>query len=204
MHELSTLAAFWFAFSLALLSPGPNVAVLAGTAVRDGRQRALATAVGLAGGELVWAVAAVFGVSALAAQHPWVATGLRWGGGALLLWLGVGALRSAWKPSVEAAPAAAPAGSGVARGFGLMLLNPKAGVFWVSLSSVFLGTALQPGMAALAVAGAVAMSLAWHGALAWALSAGPVARGLARMRRGFDAALGAVLTALGVKLLASP
>ena len=70
MPEIALLAAFWAAFLLALVSPGPNFAVIAGTALREGRRRALGTAFGLAGGEAVWAVGAVLGVSALAARHP--------------------------------------------------------------------------------------------------------------------------------------
>lgn len=209
MHDLALLAAFWSAFSLAPVSPGPNFAVIAGTAVREGRRRALGAAAGIAVGEAVWACAAVFGISALAARHPPLATALRLGGGLFLLHLGLSALRAAAGPNRpdDAARAAPPpasrAGSGVWRGVGLMLLNPKAGVFWVSLSGVFLGASVPRATAAAAVAGAVVLSLAWHGALAWMFSAARVARALARARPALDAALGAVLTALGVKLLAS-
>lgn len=55
---------------------------------------------------------------------------------------------------------------------------------------------------AFAVAGAVALSLLWHGALAWTLSTDAVARAFRRVRRGLDAAFGVVMTALGVRLLA--
>lgn len=206
MRDPALLAAFWSAFLLALVTPGPNWAVLASTAIREGRKRALGTAVGLAGGEAVWACAAVFGVSALASQHPWLAAGLRLGGGAFLLYLGLTALLAAARPARAdvggLATTATQQGPGVWRGVGLMLLNPKAGVFWVSLSSLFLGSSVSATTAAVAVTGAVVLSLAWHGALAWLLSAPAIGRTLARARRILDAALGTVLTALGVKLLA--
>ena len=204
MPDLTLLAAFWAAFLLALVSPGPNFALIAGTALREGRRRALGTAFGLAAGEAVWACGAVLGVSALAAQHPALATALRIGGGAFLLFLGLSALRSALRPTRDEAPAIPPAadpgGRGFWRGVGLMLLNPKAGVFWVSLSGLFLGAA-SGATAALAIAGAVALSVLWHGALAWLLSADAVARVFRRIRRGLDAAFGAVMTALGIRLL---
>lgn len=208
MHDFALLAAFWSAFLLALISPGRTFAVIAGTAVREGRRRALGAAAGIALGEAVWACAAVFGVSALAARHPLLATGLRLGGGVFLLYLGLSAPRAAAGPNrpddaARAVPPSPRAGSGVWRGVGLMLLNPKAGVFWVSLSGVFLGATVSNATAAVAVAGAVVLSLAWHGALAWMFSAARITRALARARRALDAALGAVLTALGVKLLAS-
>lgn len=205
MPDFALLAAFWAAFLLALVSPGPNFAVIAGTALREGRRRALGTAFGLAGGEAVWAVGAVLGVSALAAQHPLLADALRIGGGAFLLFLGLSSLRAALRRADAPAPAApvpeATGGTGFWRGFGLMLLNPKAGVFWVSLSGLFLGEA-GGATAAIAVAGAVVLSLLWHGALAWMLSADAVARAFRRVRRGLDAAFGVVMTALGLRLLA--
>ena len=203
MPDLALLLAFWAAFLLALVSPGPNFALIAGTALREGRRRALGTALGLAAGEAVWACGAVLGVSALAAQNPMLATGLRIGGGLFLLLLGLSSLRAALRPPVEAAPLAGAAsdGTGFWRGAGLMLLNPKAGVFWVSLSGLFLGAA-SGATAALAVAGAIALSVLWHGALAWLLSADAVARVFRRIRRGLDAAFGVVMTALGIRLLA--
>ncbi len=208
MPDIALLAAFWLAFLLALVSPGPNFALIAGTALREGRQRALGTALGFAGGEAVWACGAVLGVSALAAQHPFLATALRVGGGAFLLLLGLSALRSALRRGdatgrPDEVPSVAPAGNtGFWRGFGLMLLNPKAGVFWVSLSGLFLGTASNA-TAAAAIAGAVCLSVLWHGALAWLHSADAVARIFRRIRRGLDAAFGAVMAAIGIRLIVS-
>ena len=147
MVAASLLAAFWAAFALALISPGPNFAVLLGTAMQKGRPAALKVAMGMAIGETVWGFGAVFGVAMLAARNPWIETVLRVGGGLFLLYLAVLSIRAALKkgdggdalpkPETEAATAASARGS-VMRGFGLMLLNPKAGVFWVSLTSVFL------------------------------------------------------------------
>ncbi len=205
MSDLALLAAFWAAFLLALASPGPNFAVIAATALREGRRRALGTAFGLAAGEAVWAAGAVLGVSALATRHPLLADILRIGGGGFLLFLGLSSLRAALRragpDAVVISSAAAAGGTGFWRGFGLMLLNPKAGVFWVSLSGLFLGAA-GGAVAAVAVTGAVVLSFLWHGALAWMLSADAVARVFRRVRRGLDAAFGVVMTALGIRLLA--
>jgi threonine/homoserine/homoserine lactone efflux protein len=105
-------------------------------------------------------------------------------------------------PAPEAAPAASTKGS-VMRGFGLMLLNPKAGVFWVSLTSVSLTPETPALIGVIAVAGAVALSLAWHTTLAFALSANAVAVAYRRLRRGLEATLGVVLGGLGLRLLVS-
>jgi threonine/homoserine/homoserine lactone efflux protein len=209
MVAASLLAAFWAAFTLALVSPGPNFAVLLGTAMQKGRPAALKVALGMAIGETVWGFGAVFGVAMLAARNPWIETALRVGGGLFLLYLAVLSIRAASRktegaaiPAPEAAPAASTRGS-VMRGFGLMLLNPKAGVFWVSLTSVFLTPETPALIGVIAVAGAVALSLAWHTTLAFALSANAVAVAYRRLRRGLEATLGVVLGGLGLRLLVS-
>jgi threonine/homoserine/homoserine lactone efflux protein len=212
MVAASLLAAFWAAFALALISPGPNFAVLLGTAMQKGRPAALKVAMGMAIGETVWGFGAVFGVALLAARNPWIETALRVGGGLFLLYLAVLSIRAALKkgdgadalpaPENDAATAASARGS-VMRGFGLMLLNPKAGVFWVSLTSVFLTPETPASIGVIAVAGAVAMSLAWHTTLAIALSADAVTVAYRRLRRGLEATLGVVLGGLGLRLLVS-
>ena len=211
MVAVSLLAAFWAAFLLALVSPGPNFAVLLGTAMQKGRPAAVKVALGMAMGETVWGFGAVFGVAMLAARNPWIETALRMGGGLFLLYLAVLSIRAASKKSVATAVAApapeeTPAAStreSVMRGFGLMLLNPKAGVFWVSLTSVFLTPETPVMVGVIAVAGAVALSLAWHMTLAIALSASAVAVAYRRLRRGLEATLGVVLGGLGLRLLVS-
>ncbi|UEM03712.1 LysE family transporter [Skermanella rosea] len=209
MVAASLLAAFWAAFVLALVSPGPNFAVLLGTALQRGRAAAVKVAFGMAIGEAVWGFAAVFGVALLAARHPWIGTGLRVGGGMFLLYLAFLSIRAALRrtgpdaePAGEPAPSPAARG-GIARGFGLMLLNPKAGVFWVSLTSVFLTPETPASIGVIAVAGAVLLSLGWHTMLAVALSADAVTAAYRRLRRGLEATLGVVLAGLGLRLLVS-
>jgi threonine/homoserine/homoserine lactone efflux protein len=202
--ESASLLAFWAAFTLALVSPGPNFALLLKIGLGSGRQAALRTVLGIAVGEAAWGFAAVFGVAALALRYPTVGTAIRWGGGAFLLWLALGALRSAWRGHGAAASAEpAPASGGFATGLAIMLLNPKAGVFWVSLTGVLLGPGIGPATGLLVVAVAVLISLAWHTTLALAFSGTTAVRLYARARRGIEAALGTALAALGVKLLAA-
>jgi len=74
---LPLLLAFWAAFGLALISPGPNFAVMLSTALRQGRAAAVWVALGVAIGEAAWGFAAVFGVAALASSIP----GSRWRSG---------------------------------------------------------------------------------------------------------------------------
>lgn len=202
--DLAALFTFLAAFTLALISPGPNFALMLRVGLGSGRRTALRTVLGIGVGEAVWGGAAVFGVAALALRYPWLAAAIRWAGGVFLLWLAFGALRSAWRGPERDPAAAAPAGAGGGFGAGLalMLLNPKAGFFWVSLTGAILGPAASPLTAAVAVGAAVAVSLVWHTALALAFSGTRLRNAYARARRGIEAALGTALAALGLRLLA--
>ena len=202
MQDAALLFAFWAAFGLAMLSPGPNFAVLLGAALARGRPTALRLAFGMVMGEAVWGVAAIFGVAALAAQDARVETVLRIGGGLYLLYLAFLSLRSAMRRGGEvAAPSTDSQGGGMLRGFLIMLLNAKAGVFWVSLAGLFMRADQPASLGLMAVAGAVVMSAVYHGFLAVALATGVMRRFYGRARRGIEAALGAVLGAIGIRLI---
>ena len=142
---------------MALISPGPNFALMLKIGLGSGRRAALRTVLGIAVGEAIWGLAAVFGVAALALHYPMVGTAIRWAGGLFLLRLGFGALRSAWRNTPPAAAATAVPG-GFSTGLGIMLLNPKAGFFWISLTGVLLGPGLLPSLGLLAVGVAVLLS----------------------------------------------
>lgn len=199
----AALFAFWGAFALALMSPGPNFAFLLRSGLGAGRATALRATLGIAVGEAVWGFAALFGVAALALRYPLLTTAIRWAGGAFLLWLAWGALRSAWRgPATTGETSTAKAGGGFWTGLVLMLLNVKAAFFWVSLTSVLLGTDLAPRTAFLIVTVCVLLSLLWHGVLALAFSGQRVTRLYARAQRSIEGVLGAALAALGLRLLA--
>ena len=201
--DLAALGTFWLAFALALMSPGPNFALMLRIGLAQGRGPAFRTVLGIGIGEAVWGCTAVLGVAALALRHPWLGTAVQVGGGAFLLWLGVGALHAAWRGGEATAAAPAAAGGGLGTGLALMLLNPKAGFFWISLTGVLLGPTAGPLTGSVAVLGAVLLSLLWHGILALAFSGRRVIRLYARARRGIEAVLGTALTALGIRLLAA-
>lgn len=204
MTTIGLLFGFWLAFALAVMSPGPNFAVMLTAAARDGRRTALWVVAGVSLGELVWGLAAVLGVSALAARYPIVGDALRIGGGCYLIWLGFNALRAAWRNEpLPARSKGAARRAGFRRGFLVMMLNAKAGVFWVSLSSVLLGAATPLPVLLTAVAGAVIIAFVWYGGLALALTTRAVVQFYARIKRGLEALLGTVLTALGIKLAAA-
>ncbi len=83
-----------------------------------------------------------------------------------------------------------------------MMLNPKAGLFWVSMTGLLLGAEATSWIGVIAVAVTVVMSLLWHGALGTLFSSAAAIRTYRRFERWLEAALGMVLGGLGLRVLA--
>ena len=195
---LATIGAVNFA---AAASPGPAFIAQTRTAAAAGRRRGLACAAGLAAGSSIWAVAALFGLAAVFAAFPWLATALRYVGAAYLMWLAVSLLRKAGAP--EAAEAAAAGAKGFRGGLLLQLANPKAAVFF---GSVFV--AMMPAESSLALSAAIVAVVAltdflWFAGIAMAFGAAPVRARFASARSWIDRIAGAAMAALAVRLAGS-
>ena len=146
------------------------------------------TAVGVAAGQLVWALATAVGMAALlVASHP-AFVALRVVGAAYLVWLGVTALVG--RRGHRRAP---KAGSPFRQGLFSNLANPKMPVFFTSLLPQF-----GASFGALAVHGVIfaALTLVWLTAVA---RIGPMLV-RPRIRRGVEVVTGVVLVALGLRV----
>lgn len=202
------LPGFLAAYSIllvAVLSPGPAVAMLLGLGLSRGRGSALVASVGVATGAATIPVLTMLGVGLLLQKAAWTITLLRLVGSAYLLWLAWGAFRKALNPPrVTAAdmPPLSPARAFLT-GYLLQITNPKAIVFWLAIASVGATTGAPLTVKAMFLTGAFAISLAGHGAYALALSSAPVRRAYQSARRGIEATLGALFTLFAFKLATS-
>jgi len=134
------LVGFALAVLLIELTPGPNMAWLAGLAATEGVRHGLAAVAGVAIGLLANGVLAALGLAALlqAAPEAWIF--LRLGGAAMMLWLAIDTWRQA-----DAAPGSTSHIGAPARVFAagalINLLNPKAYIFFVVVAPQFTGGA---------------------------------------------------------------
>lgn len=174
----------WLAFVAAstalLLIPGPTVLLVMTYALTQGRRVAVATAAGVALGDLIAMTASLLGLGALVLASASLFTALKWIGAIYLVWLGIRLLRA--KP--DAGPDLSAASELPARGvFGhaaaVTALNPKSIAFFIAFVPQFLraDAALLPQFALLI---ATFVTLAAINALAYALLAD---RMRARIRR---------------------
>jgi threonine/homoserine/homoserine lactone efflux protein len=208
---LVSLPAFLLAVLLISASPGPAMALIFRRAALRGLRGAVPTVLGLEVGLYLWALFAGAGFAALVAASEVAYLVLRVVGAAVLLLLGIRALRTAWRDRGHGPTAGeVPVGAGGRRwatsfGEGLLvqLANPKAAVFMIAFYPQFV-PADGPVFATTALLGLLQITV--ETVLYLGLAAG-VARAGAwfrrpRIRRRLDAVSGTVLLGLGLRVAA--
>jgi threonine/homoserine/homoserine lactone efflux protein len=207
----SNLALAYAAYLVGVASPGPSVLAVMGTAMAQGRARALALAAGVVAGSQAWGLAAAFGLTAVMQRYSDALLVVKAIGGIYLLWLAWQAARKAMRRGGTLVSSSAPAqvASGATRGYAhtcargaaLHLTNPKAIVVWLS----FVSLALPPGagrLDALAVVGRCGLiSASVFGAYALAFSTGAARRGYHAAERPINALLAGVFGLAGLRML---
>lgn len=205
----SSVLAFLGVSALVIVTPGPDTAVTVRNALLGGRAGGICTALGVSVGQAVWAFATSLGIVALLVASEPLFLAVKYAGAAYLMWLGLHALRSAWRPGESGdAVADRPArrlGRGAAFRQGLVsdLGNPKMAVFFASLLPQFV-PAGQPAFTAFLALGLVfsLMTFVWLAAYAVAVAkAGDVLR-RPRIRRAIEGVTGALLVGLGLRIAA--
>jgi threonine/homoserine/homoserine lactone efflux protein len=190
------LAAFFAISAVVIATPGQDTALTIRNALFGGRRAGVFTALGVSVGQTVWALATSAGLAALIVAFEPAFIALKLAGAAFLVYLGAHALLAAIRGET-AEPRSARRRSPLRQGLISNLGNPKMAVFFTSLLPQFGGS-----FAALLALGLAfcTMTFVWLTAYAFAVAkAGDVLRRPA-IRRAFDAVLGAVLVALGLRL----
>jgi threonine/homoserine/homoserine lactone efflux protein len=119
------------------MTPGPNMAYLAGLALTRGRMAGIAAVAGVALGLTAIGLLAAVGLAEAVSRSPTAFAVLRWSGVVYLLWLAW----EAWRDSasgVEAPLDAATLGGLFGRGLLTNVLNPKAAVFYIAILPAFI------------------------------------------------------------------
>lgn len=203
MTVTAALIAFSIAAGLLTITPGLDVALVLRTAAVEGPKKAWLAGLGISLGTLGWGAIAALGLGALLAASQLAFEILKWAGAAYLMWLGLNLiLRPRAKFELDGAQASPRSGAGwLWKGALNNLLNPKAGVFYVSFLPQFVPAHVPaaPFMFALACLH-VAMALIWFAVLIGATQ--PIAGFLQRpsVVRWLDRITGGVFLGFGVRL----
>ncbi|PJC84952.1 threonine transporter [Vibrio sp. HA2012] len=210
MNEVTILLTLATVHFLALMSPGPDFALVVQNAARYGRQTGSYIALGLSFGILTHSILSLTGVSYLVQQHPMLFTLLQFSGGSYLLYLGLSALkglvqrRSTSESSDEGKTLHNKIRSkrhAFSRGFSTNLLNPKALIFFVSLMSSLVPADMSLTGKGIALVILFGLSLLWFSLLAWVLSAKVMQKKLHAITPYIDTVCGVLFILLGGTIL---
>ncbi len=193
--------------ALLIIVPGPDMALVTRNALYSGRRAASITALGVALGILVWAVASAVGVGVLLEHSVIAFTVLKLAGAAYLGYLGVRSLLSSSrsgqpatasgsKPPVKQLNALAALKQGILGN----ILNPKAGVIFVSILPQFIKPGDPPLRLVLMLIAFEVMILAWLNLYGYLVSRAGQSRAGARVRQVMERVTGVVLIGLGLRL----
>lgn len=187
--------------AVALVSPGPDFAVVTRLSIVSGRQAGLWAAAGVASSIGLYVLVCLLGLSLVLTALPGVSMFLSVAGALYLAWLGIQCLRSKGElPRAEQAP---PSGRAFGTGLLTNLLNPKAMLYFGSILSQALGANLSL-VDEVSLWGLLVLeSMLWFGLVASVFSSPRVLGYLKKYLKWFDRAVGAVLLGLAAKVAAS-
>lgn len=207
MDSVFPLFAIAGALALGAISPGPSFVMVARTAVAQSRANALAAALGMGIGGLMYATASLLGLQALFAAVPVIYVLIKVAGGIYLMYIGI----RIWRSSKYALSISADGGSvtpeRLKRSFTMALItqlsNPKAAVIYASIFAAFLPRHVPTSFAVSIAAVCFVVETGWYSTVATVLSSsGPRAAYLS-FKSQIDRVAGSVMMLLGIKLVAS-
>lgn len=202
---LQQLALVYAAYLVTIASPGPSTMAIMGTAMRRGRGPALALALGVVTGSMIWALLAATGIATLLAAWAEALVVIRIAGGLYLLWLGWKAARACLGTEpAQAGAAAAGAGGRAAfwrRGVLLHLTNPKAILGWVAILSIGVPPDAPAHVLPVLIAGCACLGLGVNLGYALAFSTAAAGRAYRAARRWIEGALALLFGYAGLRLL---
>jgi threonine/homoserine/homoserine lactone efflux protein len=197
--DLGHYLAFLGVSLLVICTPGQDTALTIRNTLLGGRAAGVATSAGVSAGQSVWTLATSAGLAALVTASGPVFLAVRILGAAYLVYLGLRSLLHAASKSQDVEPRRHP-GTAFSQGLLSNLSNAKMVAFFVSLLPQFAGP--HPSFALLLALGLNFSLLTFAWLVAYTFAVERMGRILRRtsIRRAMDAALGAVLAGLGLRL----
>lgn len=205
MQEMIALAGIVVALGLGAASPGPSFVMVAREAVATSRLNALAAALGMGLGGLLFATAALLGLQALFQAVPLAYLLLKVLGGLYLAYLGYRIFRGAREPlalAVTDEAARRPLRQSFLLGLSTQVSNPKTAIVYASVFASFLPGAVSWTLALGLLLCVFLVEFGWYAIVATLLSASASRRAYLRYKGWVDRLAGAIMVGLGIRLIA--
>ncbi len=203
----SLLAGYLLACVVLVVTPGPDMAFVLAQTLAGGARRGWAATLGIFSGASVHILAAAAGVAALVATHPGLFTALRVAGALYLLWIGVQAIRAAFRGQgglMTDGPVQGGFAAAWRQGFLTNLLNPKVGLFFLAFVPLFVDPGRSPAWLQMLILGPLLplISIPFFAALIAGASRIAARLRASRAGRWLDGAAGTLFLGLGIRMLA--
>jgi len=192
-----------FAVVLVLI-PGPDFAVVTRNTLAGGHRRGRWTALGVSSSNLVQGTAAAAGLGALIVTVQPLFEAVKWAGVGYLAYLGAQAIRSAvrgeYPLAVDDEPSRRDSFSGWRQGFISNITNPKVLVFYLAVLPQFLTPDAGLGWLLMLAWSHAVIGFGYLMVLITGLHGARRLLTRRRVRRGLDAATGAILLGFSARL----
>ena len=209
MEPLAIVATAAGIHLLAVMSPGPNFAVISRNSLAYSHRSGMFTTLGVTCGVFILIAFGFLGITAVIARSETAYNTLRLAGAAYLVVLGVRSLAAAGRTRVVAPDLATAIGDGLGpvpsfrMGFITAITNPKAAVYLLAFFTTIISvdTPVVVKLSLLFVMPSITFS--WYSLMAWLFSRPILRRRYARVERWTHVAFGVLLIALGVGVASS-
>jgi RhtB (resistance to homoserine/threonine) family protein len=204
MYNTSTLIALIVMQALAVISPGPDFAIVVRNSLLYSRKAGVFTALGIASAVWIHVAYCSLGLGYLIGELPWLLAGIKVLGCSYLIYIGVKGLRATPTPLASEGESSKneqySSRAAFQAGFLTNVLNPKAILYFISVFTVVVDR--ETPFSTLLVYGAfiVAITLLWFLGVAYGLSTPSVREKFSRGAHWVDRVTGGVLICLGLRL----
>lgn len=191
---------------LAVMSPGPDFLIVTRNSLLYSKRVGLATALGIAVGNIWWIAASVLGISLVISKTVLLFNAIKWLGALYLIYLGVKSLCAKKKAQTQATPSQVKnkrdltAMSAFRIGLLTNVLNPKCAMFFVSFFSIVITPKTPTVLQCAYGLEIMVIAVCWFSFVAIVLSVEKIKGAFERFSHWIDRATGAILIALGIKV----
>lgn len=191
--------------ALAVMSPGPDFAMIAKNSLTRSRKAGVYAAVGLGLGILVHVAYSLLGIALVISNSILLFNIIKTLGAAYLIYIGLRALftkkaKEVDDSAIEGQPDMSPAAA-VRQGFLTNVLNPKATLFFLALFTQIIEPGTPVGIKAMYGIEMSLATIAWFSFVALVLSAPQIKRRFEKIQHRFEQVFGAILVAFGVRIM---
>lgn len=205
---IQNLDAFLIAITILTLTPGLDTALVIKNTSRSGAKDGCVTSLGICCGLFVHGTFSAIGISAILLQSAQLFQVMKWIGALYLIWLGFSSLRASFNglkgldlPEADSYRQFAVSRS-LREGFLSNVLNPKTAIFYLAFLPQFIDPEHSLFMQSFFMAGIhFLIAMLWQCSLAVAINSAQRLLKNASILTWMESMTGAVLIALGIKLI---